>query len=52
MRAEVLALGASTIATWGLFGLFGKLALERFDQQVIIWGSLIVSPLRSWSIWP
>ena len=44
MRAEVFALGASTIAAWGLFGLFGKLALERIDQQVIIWGSLVVCP--------
>jgi transporter family protein len=44
MRAEVLALGASIIAVWGLFGLFGKLAVERIDQQVIIWGSLVVCP--------
>jgi len=27
MRAEVFALAASTIAAWGLFGLFGKLAV-------------------------
>ncbi len=45
MRAEVFALGTSTIAAWGLFGLFGKLAVERIDQQVIIWGSLIVCPI-------
>jgi transporter family protein len=45
MRAEVFALGASTIAAWGLFGLFGKLAVERIDQQVIIWGSLVVCPI-------
>jgi transporter family protein len=45
MRAEVFALGASIIAVWGLFGLFGKLAVERIDQQVIIWGSLIVCPI-------
>jgi len=29
MRAEVFALATSTIAAWGLFGLFGKLAVER-----------------------
>ncbi len=45
MRAEVFALAASTIAAWGLFGLFGKLAVERIDQQVIIWGSLVVCPI-------
>jgi len=45
MRAEVLALGASTVAAWGLFGLFGKLSVERIDQQVIIWGSLVVCPI-------
>jgi len=45
MRAEVFALSASTIAAWGLFGLFGKLAVERIDQQVIIWGSLMVCPI-------
>lgn len=45
MRAEVFALSASTIAAWGLFGLFGKLAVERIDQQVIIWGSLVVCPI-------
>jgi len=44
MRAEVFALGALTIVAWGLFGLFGKLAVERIDQQVIIWGSLVVYP--------
>jgi transporter family protein len=45
MRAEVFAFGASIIAAWGLFGLFGKLAVERIDQQAIIWGSLIVCPV-------
>jgi len=45
MRAEVFALAASTIAAWGRFGLFGKLAVERIDQQVIIWGSLVVCPI-------
>ena len=44
MRAEVFALGALTIVAWGLFGLFGKLAVERIDQQVVIWGSLVVYP--------
>jgi transporter family protein len=44
MRADVFALAAAAIATWGLFGLFGKLAVERIDQQVIIWGSLIACP--------
>lgn len=44
MRAEVFALAASTVAAWGLFGLFAKLAVERIDQQVIIWGSLVVCP--------
>jgi hypothetical protein len=34
MRAEVFALATSTIAAWGLFGLFGKLAVERLDEQV------------------
>jgi len=45
MKAEVFALGAATIVVWGLFGLFGKLAVERIDQQVIIWGSLVVCPI-------
>ena len=45
MRADVLAIATSVIAVWGLFGLFGKLAVERIDQQVIIWGSLVVCPL-------
>jgi transporter family protein len=45
MRAEVFALAASTIAAWGLFGLFGKLSVERIDQQVIIWGSLMAYPI-------
>jgi len=45
MRAEVFALAASTVAAWGLFGLFGKLSVERIDQQVIIWGSLVVCPI-------
>jgi transporter family protein len=44
MRAEVFALAGSTIAAWGLFGLFGKLSVERIDQQVIIWGSLVAYP--------
>jgi len=34
MRAEVFALAASTVAAWGLFGFFAKLAVERIDQQV------------------
>ena len=45
MKADVLAIATSVIAVWGLFGLFGKLAVERIDQQVIIWGSLIVCPV-------
>lgn len=45
MRVEVFALAASTVAAWGLFGLFGKLSVERIDQQVIIWGSLLAYPI-------
>lgn len=44
MKTEVFALGAAVIAVWGLFGLFGKLAVERIDQQVIFWGSILVCP--------
>jgi hypothetical protein len=34
MRAGLFALAASTVAAWGLFGLFGKPAVERIDEQV------------------
>jgi transporter family protein len=44
MKADVFAFAASTIVAWGLFGLFGKLAVERIDQQVIIWASLVAYP--------
>ncbi len=45
MRAEVVGLAAATIVAWGTWGVFSKLAVERIDQQVIVWGSLIVVPL-------
>ncbi|MGQ9573324.1 MAG: EamA family transporter [Dehalococcoidia bacterium] len=45
MRADIFALATSTIAIWGLFGLFSKLAIERIDQQVILWGSLVAGPI-------
>jgi transporter family protein len=44
MRAEVVGLAAATIVAWGTWGVFSKLAVERIDQQVLIWGSLIVIP--------
>lgn len=44
MKPDVFAFAAATIVTWGLFGLFGKLAVERIDQQVIIWASLVAYP--------
>jgi transporter family protein len=45
MRAEVVGLAAATILAWGTWGVFSKLAVERIDQQVLVWGSLIVVPL-------
>ncbi len=45
MRAEVIGLTAATVAAWGTWGVFSKLAVERIDQQVLVWGSLIVVPL-------
>ena len=44
MRAEVVGLAAATIVAWGTWGVFSKLAVERIDQQVLVWGSLIVVP--------
>lgn len=44
MRAEVAGLTAATVLAWGTWGIFSKLAVERIDQQVLIWGSLIVVP--------
>jgi transporter family protein len=44
MRAEVVGLAAATIVSWGTWGVFSKLAVERIDQQVLVWGSLIVVP--------
>jgi transporter family protein len=45
MRAEVVGLAAVTILAWGTWGVFSKLAVERIDQQVIVWGSLIAVPM-------
>ena len=44
MRAEVVGLAAATIIAWGTWGVFSKLAVERIDQQVLVWGSLIAVP--------
>jgi transporter family protein len=44
MRADVVGLAAATIVAWGTWGVFSKLAVERIDQQVMVWGSLIVVP--------
>jgi transporter family protein len=44
MRAEVVGLAAATIVAWGTWGVFSKLAIERIDQQVLVWGSLITIP--------
>jgi transporter family protein len=45
MRAEVVGLAAATIVAWGTWGVFSKLAVERIDQQVLVWGSLITVPV-------
>lgn len=45
MRAEVVGLAAVTIVAWGSWGVFSKLAVERIDQQVLVWGSLITVPV-------
>jgi transporter family protein len=45
MRAEIIGLTAVTILAWGSWGVFSKLAVERIDQQVLVWGSLIVVPI-------
>jgi transporter family protein len=44
MRADVVGLAAASIVAWGTWGVFSKLAVERIDQQVMVWGSLIVVP--------
>jgi transporter family protein len=44
MRADVVGLAAATIVAWGTWGVFSKLAVDRIDQQVLVWGSLIVVP--------
>ena len=44
MRADVVGLAAASIVAWGTWGVFSKLAIERIDQQVMVWGSLIVVP--------
>jgi len=45
MRAEVVGLAAATIVAWGTWGVFSKLAVERIEQQVLVWGSLITVPV-------
>jgi transporter family protein len=45
MRTDVVALTGATIVAWGTWGVFSKLAIERIDQQVMVWGSLIVVPV-------
>lgn len=45
MRAEVVGLAAVTVVAWGTWGIFSKLAVDRIDQQVLIWGSLITVPV-------
>jgi transporter family protein len=45
MRADIVCLAAATIVAWGTWGVFSKLAVERIDQQVLVWGSLIVVPV-------
>jgi transporter family protein len=45
MRADVVGLTGATIVAWGTWGVFSKLAIERIDQQVMVWGSLIVVPV-------
>jgi transporter family protein len=45
MRADIVGLAAATIVAWGTWGVFSKLAVERIDQQVLVWGSLIVVPV-------
>jgi transporter family protein len=44
MRADVVGLAAATVVAWGTWGVFSKLAIDRIDQQVMVWGSLIVVP--------
>lgn len=44
MRTEIVGLAAATIVAWGTWGIFSKLAVERIDQQVLVWGSLIAVP--------
>ena len=44
MRADVVGLAAASIVAWGTWGVFSKLAIERIDQQVMVWSSLIVVP--------
>jgi transporter family protein len=44
MRADVAGLATATIVAWGTWGVFSKLAVERIDQQVMVWGSLLVVP--------
>jgi transporter family protein len=44
MRTEVVGLAAATIVAWGTWGVFSKLAVERIEQQVLFWGSLIMVP--------
>ncbi len=45
MRVEVIGLAAATIVAWGTWGVFTKLAVERLDQQALLWSSLIVVPV-------
>ena len=45
MRPEVVGLAAVTIVAWGSWGVFSKLAVDRIDQQVLVWGSLIAVPV-------
>jgi transporter family protein len=45
MRTDVVGLAVVTIVAWGTWGVFSKLAVERIDQQVMVWGSLIVVPV-------
>ena len=44
MRAEVIGLTIATTLAWGTWGVFAKLAVERIDQQILVWGSVIAVP--------
>lgn len=44
MRGEVVGLASATIAAWGAWGVLSKLAVERIDQQVLIWSGVLLGP--------